>query len=206
MNFSVAQCGPESSSYGYFLPEHPLPRARNLSGLCGAPSKHRAHLLTFWRCVTISQPRDGRISLPLTTYPLPAVVTLVMQGSLRLSSASRAISCTSNYRLGLVRTTHRFYSASTSGSALPSSFLSLYRLFLRSTAASVLSQPEATSLLRKQWRPVFSQAAVVMRQLSRNDVPPEQRQALTHWLTEWEKRGQFVAFPTGDPKAHRPAF
>ena len=160
--------------------------------------------MTFSRCIT-SQLRDGRLSLSLSTYPLPALVTLVMQRSLCLSLASRAISCTCNYRLGPVRTAHRFYSASTSGSALPSSFLSLYRLFLRSTAASVLSQPEATSLLRKQWRPVFSQAAVVMRQLDRNDVSPEQRQALTHWLTEWEKRGQFVAFPTGDPKANWPA-
>ncbi|KAI0692407.1 hypothetical protein C8T65DRAFT_711378 [Cerioporus squamosus] len=71
---------------------------------------------------------------------------------------------------------------------LPPTFLSLYRLFLRSTAASVLSEPEATSVLRKAWRPAFSQAAMVMRQLERDDVLPEHRRALTHWLTEWEKR------------------
>ena len=74
-------------------------------------------------------------------------------------------------------------------SPLPPHFFSLYRLFLRSTTASVLSHTEATSTLRSIWRPVFVQAATVMRQLERDRPSAEQREALTHWLTQWETRG-----------------
>lgn len=88
----------------------------------------------------------------------------------------------------------RSYSTPQNGATTPFSphYISLYRLFLRSTAASVLADPEATSTLRRLWRPVFVQAAAVMRQLDRDDLPPEQREALTHWVTQWETRGQLI--------------
>ncbi|RDX40419.1 hypothetical protein OH76DRAFT_338361 [Lentinus brumalis] len=110
-----------------------------------------------------------------------------MQGLFRTAPPLRVTSLRGP-KLSYVRTQFRSYAASSRSDPLPPSFLSLYRLFLRSTAASVLSQPKATAVLRQTWRPVFSQAAAVMRHLESGDAPPEQRRALTNWLTEWEKR------------------
>ena len=79
-----------------------------------------------------------------------------------------------------------------SPSTLPPSFTSLYRLFLRSTAVSVLSHSQATTTLRKLWRPAFAQAAVMMRLLESDGLSPARREALRHWLARWEARGQSI--------------
>ncbi|KAI0937740.1 hypothetical protein AcW1_003818 [Taiwanofungus camphoratus] len=71
---------------------------------------------------------------------------------------------------------------------LPPTFTSLYRLFLRTIAASVLNQPSATRELRKLWRPTFDGAARVIRTLQRGSISPGDREKLQRWHDIWEKR------------------
>ena len=82
-----------------------------------------------------------------------------------------------------------------SSSAVPQTFLSLYRLLLRSTAASVLAQPNATSQLRSLWRPVFSCAAGVMAKYETKRPSRNRRIALNDWLYEWDKRSERAILP-----------
>ncbi|KAJ4468296.1 hypothetical protein J3R30DRAFT_1696558 [Lentinula aciculospora] len=67
---------------------------------------------------------------------------------------------------------------------LPPSFTSLYRLFLRTSSASVLHQSLAVKNIRSLWRPIFADAAHVFKKLQAN--PSDQ--ALQNWLTDWETR------------------
>lgn len=77
-------------------------------------------------------------------------------------------------------------------SPFPPTFYSLYRLLLRSTSASVLSQPHATSTLRSLWRPVFVQAASIMARYMDTRLRPSRirRNALNEWLREWDRRSK----------------
>ncbi|TBU40384.1 hypothetical protein BD309DRAFT_967602 [Dichomitus squalens] len=71
----------------------------------------------------------------------------------------------------------------------PSPFYSLYRLLLRSAAASVLAEPDSTSTLRGLWRQVFSQATSVMGRFQSSNRPSHNRRiAMNKWLQEWDKR------------------
>ncbi|KAL0580101.1 hypothetical protein V5O48_001877 [Marasmius crinis-equi] len=70
---------------------------------------------------------------------------------------------------------------------LPSTFTSLYRLFLRTVSTSVLHHRLATHNLRQLWRPVFNDAAQVIRELEEVENV-EERQELANWLQSWEKR------------------
>ncbi|EGO00811.1 hypothetical protein SERLA73DRAFT_178752 [Serpula lacrymans var. lacrymans S7.3] len=71
---------------------------------------------------------------------------------------------------------------------LPRSFISLYRLFLRTAGAAVLQHPGATSNIRRLWRPTFEGAAQVTRQLQCNSVTARERENLERWLADWENR------------------
>ncbi|KAJ6590171.1 hypothetical protein DFH09DRAFT_222856 [Mycena vulgaris] len=71
---------------------------------------------------------------------------------------------------------------------LPSSFTSLYRLFLRTSAASVIHQPKATKSLRKLWRPAFNDAARVTTQLQAKSLSAVDRNDLEIWLQTWHLR------------------
>ncbi|KAI0644933.1 hypothetical protein C8Q79DRAFT_912545 [Trametes meyenii] len=71
---------------------------------------------------------------------------------------------------------------------LPPTFRSLYRLFLRASAASVLSQPNATARLRKLWRPVFDHGVHAIRQMQDHRIPAARRDSLNVWYTRWEKQ------------------
>ncbi|KAI0333333.1 hypothetical protein GY45DRAFT_1272526 [Cubamyces sp. BRFM 1775] len=71
---------------------------------------------------------------------------------------------------------------------LPPSFRSLYRLFLRATSASVLAHPKATNRLRRLWRPIFDEAARVIRQIDDDRLPASQRNSLVRWYMRWERR------------------
>jgi hypothetical protein len=73
-------------------------------------------------------------------------------------------------------------------SRLPSTFTGLYRLFLRMSSASVLHQRQAKKNLRKLWRPVFDDAAVVINKLQNDSVNTTERDALGNWLKVWEAR------------------
>ncbi|KAI0667116.1 hypothetical protein C8Q78DRAFT_982785 [Trametes maxima] len=69
---------------------------------------------------------------------------------------------------------------------LPPAFRSLYRLFLRASAASVLSQPDATARLRKLWRPVFDHGVHAIRQMQDHRIPSARRDTLSVWYGRWE--------------------
>ncbi|KAJ7125377.1 hypothetical protein C8R44DRAFT_619110 [Mycena epipterygia] len=73
-------------------------------------------------------------------------------------------------------------------SRLPPSFTSLYRLFLRTSAASVLHQPRATKRLRKLWRPAFDDAARVTTRLQTEPLSAANRNDLEIWLQTWHHR------------------
>ncbi|EIW54015.1 uncharacterized protein TRAVEDRAFT_153968 [Trametes versicolor FP-101664 SS1] len=90
--------------------------------------------------------------------------------------------------LGSIRHTHGESAQPTLPSPLPPTFRSLYRLFLRATAASVLAHPDATSRLRKSWRAVFDHAANAVRQMEDARLSADQRDSLTHWYVQWESR------------------
>ncbi|KAJ7496627.1 hypothetical protein FB451DRAFT_199571 [Mycena latifolia] len=71
---------------------------------------------------------------------------------------------------------------------LPQTFTSLYRLFLRTSAASVLHQPRAVNSLRKLWRPAFDDAARVTAQLQTESLSAAHRNDLEIWLKTWHLR------------------
>ncbi|KAI0764377.1 hypothetical protein BD413DRAFT_482581 [Trametes elegans] len=98
----------------------------------------------------------------------------------RTLSSPRACSARRGIHLGTQETT--------TASPLPPTFRSLYRLFLRATAASVLAQPEATARLRKLWRPAFDHAVHIIRQMEDEKTPAARRDVLARWYSRWEAR------------------
>lgn len=74
---------------------------------------------------------------------------------------------------------------------LPPSFTNVYRLFLRTTSASVLNHSSATRNLRKLWKPSFRDAAVTIRALeSREERNQHSQDTLEKWLKEWYSRSK----------------
>lgn len=78
-------------------------------------------------------------------------------------------------------------------SRLPSTFTSLYRLFLRTSSASVLQQRQAKRNLRKLWRPVFDDAVLVIKKLQNAPSSVAEQDSLEKWLKVWETRS--MSFP-----------
>ncbi|KAG7453079.1 uncharacterized protein BT62DRAFT_925620 [Guyanagaster necrorhizus] len=79
---------------------------------------------------------------------------------------------------------------------LPASFTSLYRLFLRTTSASVLHHPLATRNLRNLWRSTFHDAAKVIHHLHHEPPPPPAiKEELESWLSIWNNRGTYACPP-----------
>lgn len=75
---------------------------------------------------------------------------------------------------------------------LPASFRSLYRLFLRTSTASVLHHPVARVNLRQRWRPIFNQGAEMTLDVA---YPPDTQSS--EWvhsrlacLQEWNDRSK----------------
>jgi hypothetical protein len=83
---------------------------------------------------------------------------------------------------------------------LPTTFTSLYRLFLRICSASVLHHRPATRNLRQLWRPTFDAAAKVTRELHSQDV--NTRNHGEGWLRLWEQRSEQELL-SGDGHADR---
>ena len=80
-------------------------------------------------------------------------------------------------------------------SRLPTSFTSLYRLFLRTTSESVLHHTSATKSLRKQFRPLFDSASSVIHTLRNNErLSTEERERLQAWLGVFDERGTCVNY------------
>ncbi|KAJ6631393.1 hypothetical protein B0H10DRAFT_1772943 [Mycena sp. CBHHK59/15] len=73
-------------------------------------------------------------------------------------------------------------------SQLPPTFTSLYRLFLRTSSASVLHHRTTTSNLRKLWRPSFEDAARVTVRLQSYSLSAVKRNELEIWLQTWHYR------------------
>ncbi|KAJ7350790.1 hypothetical protein DFH08DRAFT_695495 [Mycena albidolilacea] len=71
---------------------------------------------------------------------------------------------------------------------LPSDFTSLYRLFLRTSSASVLHQSKSTKTLRKLWRPTFEDAARATNRLQSNSLSAVRRNEVEIWLRTWHLR------------------
>ncbi|KAF8161739.1 hypothetical protein K438DRAFT_1619017 [Mycena galopus ATCC 62051] len=71
---------------------------------------------------------------------------------------------------------------------LPSDFTSLYRLFLRTSSASVLHQSKGAKALRRLWRPAFENAALVTNQLQNTSLSTARRNELELWLRTWHLR------------------
>ncbi|KAI0629710.1 hypothetical protein C8Q77DRAFT_303951 [Trametes polyzona] len=103
----------------------------------------------------------------------------------RITYTPRAFCLRRHTHSGSESSTHDVPSAQT---PLPSTFRSLYRLFLRAASASVLAHPKATADLRKLWRPVFDNAAKTIRQLEGERLPNDRHDVLTHWYLRWEER------------------
>lgn len=74
---------------------------------------------------------------------------------------------------------------------LPSSFTSLYRLFIRASSASVLHHRAATRNLRKLWKPTFREAAVVIHKLQSPTLEISERERLEEWRSVWELSSEF---------------
>ncbi|KAJ3924610.1 MAG: hypothetical protein NXY57DRAFT_286456 [Lentinula lateritia] len=68
---------------------------------------------------------------------------------------------------------------------LPPYFTSLYRLFLRTSSASVLHQSSAVRNVRSLWRPVFTDAARVINKLQTKPSDHKQK-SCQNWLKDWE--------------------
>ncbi|KAJ6490278.1 hypothetical protein C8R47DRAFT_1014431 [Mycena vitilis] len=68
------------------------------------------------------------------------------------------------------------------------SFISLYRLALRTTSASVSHQNRVTKSLRKLWRPAFEDAARTTTQLQGSSLSTAHRTDLEVWLQIWHHR------------------
>lgn len=79
---------------------------------------------------------------------------------------------------------------------LPSTFKSLYRLFLRVASASVLHHPRASRNLRRRWRPTFNDAARITRGIQQETESESDRQVRIEWLDEWNKRSTLLKLPT----------
>ncbi|KAF5365919.1 hypothetical protein D9758_006682 [Tetrapyrgos nigripes] len=75
-----------------------------------------------------------------------------------------------------------------SSSSLPASFTSLYRLFLRSTSASVLHHKLARRNLRNLWKPAFVEAAKAVKELQNPSTSSSTRGKLEAWLDVWQRR------------------
>lgn len=73
---------------------------------------------------------------------------------------------------------------------LPPTFTSLYRLFIRTSSASVLHQKRATRNLRRLWRPTFDGAASAIHQLQDEKIDPTTRNSLQNWLEVWNHRSE----------------
>ncbi|KAJ7286924.1 hypothetical protein C8J57DRAFT_1215219 [Mycena rebaudengoi] len=73
-------------------------------------------------------------------------------------------------------------------SRLPPTFTSIYRLFLRTSSASVLHHGSSTSNLRKLWRPAFEDAARVIGELQNSSLTTARRGELEFWLQAWNLR------------------
>ncbi|THH15066.1 hypothetical protein EW146_g5359 [Bondarzewia mesenterica] len=71
--------------------------------------------------------------------------------------------------------------------ALPPTFTSVYRLFLRASSASVLHHKTATRHLRLLWRPTFREAAKVIRKLQDDHINISERQRCEKWMSRWEQ-------------------
>jgi hypothetical protein len=69
---------------------------------------------------------------------------------------------------------------------LPSSFTTLYRLFLRASSASVLHHRAATGYVRTLWKPTFREAAVVTLKLQSQTLETPEREKLEKWRSRWE--------------------
>ncbi|KAI0262211.1 hypothetical protein BC834DRAFT_925299 [Gloeopeniophorella convolvens] len=70
---------------------------------------------------------------------------------------------------------------------LPSSFKSLYRLFLRTTSASVLHHRAATRHIRQLWKPTFREAATVVCKIQHPSLKASRRARNESWLHLWEQ-------------------
>ncbi|KZT54845.1 hypothetical protein CALCODRAFT_510502 [Calocera cornea HHB12733] len=68
---------------------------------------------------------------------------------------------------------------------LPARFTSLYRLVLRASAAGVKHHAGARNNLRAIYRPVFEDAATVVKELERK---AEHDEAKERWYADWEER------------------
>uniref|UniRef100_A0A0W0F5P5 Fungal-type protein kinase domain-containing protein n=1 Tax=Moniliophthora roreri TaxID=221103 RepID=A0A0W0F5P5_MONRR len=73
-------------------------------------------------------------------------------------------------------------------SRLPSTFTSLYRLFLRTTSASVLHYSPATRNLRQLWRPVFVDVAQNIKKIQDDATAASSRREMQKYIEEWESR------------------
>jgi len=71
---------------------------------------------------------------------------------------------------------------------LPPPFTSLYRLFLRTTAASVLNKRPAVQRLRLLWRPTFESAAQALHSLEDTTLTDSERRQLQRRYAIWERR------------------
>ncbi|PPQ63746.1 hypothetical protein CVT24_004255 [Panaeolus cyanescens] len=73
---------------------------------------------------------------------------------------------------------------------LPATFRSLYRLFLRTSSASVLHHPVARVNLRQRWRPIFEQGARMTREVNQqpNTESADWLRSRLASLQEWNDR------------------
>jgi hypothetical protein len=84
-------------------------------------------------------------------------------------------------------------------SQLPATFKSLFRLFLRTSSASVLHHSAAARSLRALWRPSFDEAAHAIRQLQDGGHDVAKQDRLRAWLHTWNQRSSaclFLVVPT----------
>ncbi|KAI0001023.1 hypothetical protein BJV77DRAFT_937435, partial [Russula vinacea] len=70
---------------------------------------------------------------------------------------------------------------------LPSSFTSLYRLFLRASSTAVLHHRAATRHARTLWKPTFREAAVVIHRLQSPTLEISEKEKLEKWRCLWER-------------------
>lgn len=77
---------------------------------------------------------------------------------------------------------------------LPSSFISLYRLFLRAGSASVLHQKAARKQLRWLFRPIFDVAARVVGDLQSNQLSRSERARRELFLDIFQQRSTWMNY------------
>lgn len=82
---------------------------------------------------------------------------------------------------------------STIQTRLPATFRSVYRLFLRTSSATVLHHKQARRSLRERWRPVFDAGAKVIYELQ--DKPDDASDTWVRereeWLKNWDERSVY---------------